>query len=232
MKKILIAGACLLVPGCASVIDGTSQQIALESNPPGAQCLLNRNGVVIGNITTPGAVLVKKTKHDIEVSCTKDGYQTSTSRLKSEIQGATWGNIILGGGIGWAIDSASGADNKYQDHVTVTLSPDLDALKAQIAAEQASATSGESTPAVSAEAATEELPLDPILAVSGTPAPEQTAITVAEPVEVAAAAPASSEAVTIVAEDTTTTSEPAAELDAIAPAVAPVEQTTVEAMAE
>ncbi|MGE0424964.1 MAG: SHOCT domain-containing protein, partial [Reyranellaceae bacterium] len=31
--------------------------------------------------------------------------------------------IILGGGIGWAIDSASGADNKYQEVTTVTLTP-------------------------------------------------------------------------------------------------------------
>jgi len=27
-------------------------------------------------------------------------------------------NIILGGGIGWAADSASGADNKYDSPVT------------------------------------------------------------------------------------------------------------------
>ncbi|MFN4088863.1 MAG: hypothetical protein ACK4QW_07435 [Alphaproteobacteria bacterium] len=33
------------------------------------------------------------------------------------------GNIILGGGIGWAIDSASGADNKYTSPVNMTLVP-------------------------------------------------------------------------------------------------------------
>jgi len=34
-----------------------------------------------------------------------------------------FGNIVLGGGIGWAIDSASGADNKYDGVVNVTLVP-------------------------------------------------------------------------------------------------------------
>jgi hypothetical protein len=37
--------------------------------------------------------------------------------------GATFGNIVAGGGIGWAIDSASGADNKYDAPVNVTLVP-------------------------------------------------------------------------------------------------------------
>jgi len=37
--------------------------------------------------------------------------------------GATAGNIILGDGIGWIIDGASGADNKYDSPVNLTLSP-------------------------------------------------------------------------------------------------------------
>ena len=68
---------------------------------------------------------VKKTKHPIQVKCTKDGYEESVVTLKSEIQGSTFGNIILGGGIGWAIDSASGADNKYQEYVTVAMVPKI-----------------------------------------------------------------------------------------------------------
>jgi hypothetical protein len=34
-----------------------------------------------------------------------------------------WGNIILGDGVGWAVDSASGSDNDYPDYITVTLVP-------------------------------------------------------------------------------------------------------------
>ncbi|WP_298720127.1 PEGA domain-containing protein [uncultured Ferrovibrio sp.] len=97
--------------------------MSFESNPPGADCALERNGVAIGNVRTPGGIVVEKTKHNIKVTCRKEGYQDATAHLKSEVAGATFGNIILGGGIGWAIDSASGADNKYQEITTVTLIP-------------------------------------------------------------------------------------------------------------
>ena len=114
----------LALTGCASIISGTSQTITINSNPPGAQCNLLREGLVIGSVTTPGGTLVKKTKHDIHIECKKEGYQDATAVLTSDIEGATWGNIILGGGIGWAIDSAAGADNKYEEQITVTLVPE------------------------------------------------------------------------------------------------------------
>jgi hypothetical protein len=36
---------------------------------------------------------------------------------------ATLGNILLGGVVGWGIDSATGADNKYTSPVNITLIP-------------------------------------------------------------------------------------------------------------
>ena len=92
-------------------------------NPPGAVCNLSQNNRNIGQVVTPGGVTVEKTKHDIQVTCTKEGYQTATGYLDSETEGSTWGNILLGGGIGWAVDSASGSDNDYPDYITVTLVP-------------------------------------------------------------------------------------------------------------
>jgi hypothetical protein len=124
MKKVLVlAAAAIAVSGCSSVIEGTSQTLSFESNPPGANCSLERNNAPIGNVTTPGGIVVQKTKHNILVTCKKEGYQDAKATLKSEVAGATFGNIILGGGIGWAIDSASGADNKYNSITTVSLVP-------------------------------------------------------------------------------------------------------------
>ena len=83
-----------------------------------------REGSVIARVEqTPGGATIKKTKHDITLTCTKQGYQEATYLNHSGAAGATFGNIILGGGIGWAIDSASGADNKYDGVVNVTLVP-------------------------------------------------------------------------------------------------------------
>jgi hypothetical protein len=114
--------------GCSSVIEGTSQEILVNTNPAGANCALEREGNIIARIPqTPGGATIKKTKHDITVRCAKDGFQEATYLNHSGAAGATFGNIILGGGVGWAIDSASGADNKYDSPVNVSLVPVLPA---------------------------------------------------------------------------------------------------------
>lgn len=137
INLVLISSA--LLGGCSSIIEGTSQTLTFNSNPPGAECTLDRNGVVIGKVTTPAGLVVEKTKHNINVTCRKEGFKESTAFLKSEVAGATFGNILLGGGIGWAIDSASGADNKYQEVTTVTLTPASGAIPSTPAPAAASA---------------------------------------------------------------------------------------------
>lgn len=120
----MVAGVVALIglSACSSIIEGTSQQISVVTNPPGASCRFDRNGETIGVVNpTPGGLVVKKSKHDIDVVCTKDGYEEARYHNKSGVEDATFGNIVLGGGIGWAIDSASGADNKYDPTVNLTL---------------------------------------------------------------------------------------------------------------
>lgn len=108
--------------GCASIVDGRSQEIVINTNPSGATCSLTRNDMPIGSVSpTPSAILIEKTKYDIIIKCNKEGYQEATYFNKSGSAGSTFGNIVLGGGIGWAIDSASGADNKYDSPVNITL---------------------------------------------------------------------------------------------------------------
>jgi len=83
-----------------------------------------REGQPIGSVNpTPGTLLVKKTKYDITIACDRPGFDQATFLNHSAVAGATFGNIILGGGIGWAIDSASGADNKYESPANLTLVP-------------------------------------------------------------------------------------------------------------
>ncbi len=120
--RIIALVALVILTGCASIIEGTSQEIVVNTAPDGADCALMREGVAIGRVNpTPGAATIKKSKHDINIVCNKKGYQETTYFNKSDVAGATAGNIILGGGIGWAIDSASGADNKYTSPVNITL---------------------------------------------------------------------------------------------------------------
>jgi hypothetical protein len=121
---IAAAFAASSLSACSSVIEGTSQEILVNTNPPGANCEFVREGNVIARVTqTPGGATIKKTKHDITLKCSKQGYQEATYLNHSGAAGATFGNIVLGGGIGWAIDSASGADNKYDGVVNITMVP-------------------------------------------------------------------------------------------------------------
>jgi len=117
-----------LLPSCASIVSGTAQQIKVASTPTGADCVLLRKAEdisgeqQIGQVSpTPGEVTVEKTKYDITVKCNKPGYLEGIAYLNSGNEGSTLGNIILGGGIGWAVDSARGADNKYEEFVNVPL---------------------------------------------------------------------------------------------------------------
>jgi hypothetical protein len=119
-----VSFAAVCLSGCASIVSGTSQEIKVVTNPAGANCQFVREGSVIASVNnTPGGVTIKKTKHDITLKCNKEGYQEATYLNHSGADGATFGNIILGGGIGWAIDSASGSDNKYTGEVNVSLVP-------------------------------------------------------------------------------------------------------------
>ena len=119
-----------MLASCASIIDGTSQSITINTNPPGAKCDLHRQDtksqdIIIGNVlSTPGSALIEKTKYDIKILCNKEGYQEASYMNRSGSAGSTWGNILLGGGIGWAVDSAKGADNKYDSPVNISLVPE------------------------------------------------------------------------------------------------------------
>ena len=113
-----------LLAACSSIIEGRTQTMMINTNPAGASCDLVRMGQKIGSIAeTPGSVTIEKTKYDLTVICNKEGYEEASYLNHSGSAGATFGNILLGGGIGWAIDSASGADNKYDSPVNITLAP-------------------------------------------------------------------------------------------------------------
>jgi hypothetical protein len=94
----------------------------VNTNPPGASCTFTRHDQTLGTISpTPGSLYIEKTKYDITIACDKKGYETATYLNHSGAAGATFGNIVLGGGIGWAVDSATGSDNKYDSPVNITL---------------------------------------------------------------------------------------------------------------
>ncbi|MEI6729769.1 MAG: hypothetical protein WCL30_00785, partial [Pseudomonadota bacterium] len=77
--KFAIIASALLLSACSTIIEGRSQQLTVNTNPPGAKCDLRRQDTVIATVdSTPGSVYIEKTKHDIKVLCNKPGYQEAT----------------------------------------------------------------------------------------------------------------------------------------------------------
>jgi len=110
--------------GCASIVSGTSQQILVNTNPPGASCQYIREGTVIARVDqTPGAATINKTKDDITLKCNKQGYQEATYFNHSGVEQMVYGNMVIGGAVGWGIDSSLGADNHYDDFVNISMVP-------------------------------------------------------------------------------------------------------------
>lgn len=114
-----------LLPACATITTGTSQSIAVMTEPPGASCTLSRDGGVIAVVNpTPGTVTVSKSTRDIAVNCTRPGHLPGVASHTAQFQGMTVGNVLLGGLIGFGIDAASGALSYYPTSLTLSLPPE------------------------------------------------------------------------------------------------------------
>jgi hypothetical protein len=117
-----LAGLVVLT-GCASIFEGTTQQISVTTNPAGARCTFWRNGTLISDIAaTPGSVTIRKTRDDLTIVCDKRGYATATYINRSGLAMSTFANILTAG-LAWAYDSTRGADNKYEGSVSLALAP-------------------------------------------------------------------------------------------------------------
>lgn len=130
-SRVLAIGLTALgLWSCSSIVQGTSQDIFINTTPASASCILEREGQKIGAVaSTPGTVSVEKTKHDITITCTKDGYQTATYYNESGWESGSGAagialDVILTLGLSSAIDSATGADNQYKSPVNITLLPE------------------------------------------------------------------------------------------------------------
>jgi len=125
-------GAVVLASGCATITKGTQQTVTVDTDPSGAVCTMSRDGAVVAVVNpTPGSVPVGKGAGAISVICKKASYQDAAGTLASEFQAMTFGNILLGGLIGVAVDAASGAMHEYPSMVKITLIPEEFADAAQ-----------------------------------------------------------------------------------------------------
>lgn len=117
MRAAIIGGAALNLAGCATVMNGTSQPLAFQTQPSGAEVVLV-NGM---KCTTPCKYELKRGK-DSKATITLAGYEPATVYIQSRTGGSTFGNIIAGGIIGGVVDGSNGASNHlYPNPVYIKL---------------------------------------------------------------------------------------------------------------
>ncbi len=120
MKRIVLA--LLILNGCASMTHGTDQSVFVSTDPAGAYCRYDKNGEQVGAIEkTPGFVIVTRTKDDIVINCKKGNlHGLYIDHSGADYKQGTW-SAVMTGGVGLIIDSATGSDNQYDDHVFIVL---------------------------------------------------------------------------------------------------------------
>jgi hypothetical protein len=120
MKKLggsLALLACL--SGCASIVEGSSQDINVSTNPPAkVSCdAQNGRGNWVAN-SVPGTLNVKRSRTDLTVHCKGNGYDGQYTH-SSDFESWTAGNLFFGGIIGLAVDAGTGALFSYDDAIIV-----------------------------------------------------------------------------------------------------------------
>lgn len=113
-----LALAALLGAGCASVTQGTTHMLRIDTvtdagrQVDGADCTLtNDHGTTIAK--SGQSTFVRRSSQDLAVACTSNGLPNATGQLVSRANAGLAGNILIGGGIGAIIDHNTGSAYTY-----------------------------------------------------------------------------------------------------------------------
>jgi len=121
MKKSLAILALLSLSACASITTGKHQSITVETTPiSGAHCDLSNDKGKWSLASTPGSVTVQRSYGELAVVCRKE-LHNGLHTAKSSTKGMAFGNILVGGIIGGAIDAGTGAAYDYPYKIIVDM---------------------------------------------------------------------------------------------------------------
>jgi len=121
-RKICLFTVLSALSGCASIVTGTTQRIAVNSDPEGASCRVSRGGITLGVVpSTPGSVLVHRGSTGLDITCSKPGYALAQTTQPTNIETWIFGNVLIGGLIGVVIDFSTGAAYTYDGDAMLAL---------------------------------------------------------------------------------------------------------------
>lgn len=119
MKYVYVCTIVLLAivgTGCASIVSESKYPVSIVTEPSAAKIeIKDQNGVVRYVGTSPTTAVLDSgsgffTRARYTVTASKDGYNQATLPLQNSIDGWYWGNLLIGGLIGFLIvDPITGA---------------------------------------------------------------------------------------------------------------------------
>ena len=119
---LILVGGTSLLNGCATLVSGDETNTQITTDPIGAECeLVGDNYNVI--VTTPANVQLDSDVAPVTITCNADGHVEEITEIDTSMDGTTFGNILAGGLIGFAVDAASGAGYKFPETVDLVLVP-------------------------------------------------------------------------------------------------------------
>jgi hypothetical protein len=126
-KLLAVIIVASMMSGCASIIHGPTQGVDFGSQPAGAMIIID--GKEYGQ--TPKTIELRrkgrlkdelKPKKQYAVKIMMDGYMPYEIKVKREVDGWFFGNLLLGGVIGIIIDASNGAMYKLSpDQIIVPM---------------------------------------------------------------------------------------------------------------
>jgi hypothetical protein len=102
-----VAASAFATSGCATVLNGTNVDYATETRPEGATAKFTS-----GQECRTPCTLEMKRKTDQRVDLRAEGYKPTYVLIQSKLAGSSFGNILLGGGIGAVVDGTNGSSNR------------------------------------------------------------------------------------------------------------------------
>jgi hypothetical protein len=130
LKRFLfVIPVILLFPGCASIVSKSSWPFSVMTEPDGARVsITNKRGREVFRGKTPVAMKLKSgagffAKESYTITLEMKGYETKKVNVECKLNGWYFGNIVIGGLLGFLIiDPATGAMYKLEhDGIIETL---------------------------------------------------------------------------------------------------------------
>jgi hypothetical protein len=112
--RAAVLAALLPLAGCATLMHGPTQQVNIQTIPPGAECRVS--GLVI---TAPGVVQLSREEDVQQIVCEMPGYQAAGAAVRRATSPALVGNIFFGIVPGLVVDFMTGAAGELEPGVVL-----------------------------------------------------------------------------------------------------------------